>query len=356
MNTTLRSQYGVDRLDPFRPGEDWFEVGRAMSDGGYRGTELVAPPAVDLSAHDRLPFGVLSVLDGPPELPITSATAVLVTRLESRTTWCVPLLEPRDRPRRPRAPEPPAECPPKVGAGIAVTHFDLRERVPDLPWRPGTLVLRLVRDGFQSDATTVRLEPGALGDEPGARALLDAVRSPAPPAPPPPPEGADAGWSAETPNVPDPDALELFVDALDAARRPLKIVARGAYTVPVRRIERAPEGERRALPDGRLIAASLPLTLVITGPELRDPAVLRVSVPSHVLVESSGWPTAVLPAGDTRARVRGQFNLDLATFAAFPRVPGPYWVRAVVGAFDTGPRPYAVLDERLAPLVGDEPA
>lgn len=355
MNPAIRSQYGLDRLDPYRPGDDWFDAGRAMADGDARGTFLVAPATVDLSARDHLPFAVLSVLEAEPDLPATAETAVLVTRIESRTTWCVPLEAPRDAPRREEIDDEPDPLPPKAGVSIAVTHFDLLDRIPELPWRPGTLVLRLVRDGIESEASTVHLVPGALFDEPRARALLDTHRGPALPPPPPAPSGADAGWSAETPNVPDPDGLDLFIDEPDPLRYPPRVIARGAYTVPVRQIERTPKGERRALPDGRLIAASLPLTLVITGPRLIAPVVLRVRIDSHVLVEANGWPTP-LPEGDTRARVRGQFNLDLGAFAGFPRAPGPYWVRAVMGAFDTGPQPYTLLDARYAPLAGDEPA
>lgn len=352
MNPSQRAHYGLDRLDPYAPGEAWYEANRRMQKDGLRGSVVIAPAQVELPRRDTLPFAILSILDGPPAIPANAKSAMLVTRVESRTTWCVPLREPRERPARPRAPQDPNE---KRGVSLDVTYFDIRSRIPELPWRPGTLVLRVVRDGFETDAVVIHLVAGAIAEDESARTILETRRAPALPAPPPPPRDADAGWSAETPNVPDPDGLDLFLDVLDPVGDTARIIARGGYTLPVRQIELTPRNEVRTTPDGKHVAASLPLTFVVTGPELLDPVVIPVRIDSHVLVTADGWPTPVLPAGDVRPRARGQFNLNLTRFDEFPRVPGAYWVRAIVGSFDTGPQPYTVLDETLAPLIGDEP-
>lgn len=355
MNPTDRSRYGFDLLDPYAPGPDWLDVAERAGEAGFRGTALIAPPSVDLSRRDALPFALLAVSEGELDFPGTSATSVLVTRLESRTTWCATLREIRDRPKRPAAAPADDDAPVKPGLGVAIFHFELRARVPDLPWRPATLVLRLVRNGLETDPVTVRLERGALEHDLEARTLLDARPAPAPETFPSPPPRALMPWSAETPRVPPPDALALHVTAVDLVSNPPVVIARGAYTLPVRQIERVPAHTPYTLPDGRQVAARIPLSLVITGPELAVPVVLQVLLDAHVLIEHDGWPTP-LPEGDLRGRVQGQFNLNLGAFWEFPRAPGRYWVRAVIGAFDTGPQPYTVLDSNLSPLEGDEPA
>lgn len=353
MTSVEHSRLDTSALDPFRPGPAWLDVLSLQGEAGCRGSALVAPTRIDLTEHSELPFALVFVLDEQPEFPATSATAVLVTRLESRTTWCVPLREPRERPARPREDDDGGFQKPGVTVGAA--HFNLRDRIPDLPWRPGTLVMRLVRNGAESNTVTVVLDAGALSNDESARAILDHRRAPALPEAELLPAAAEVGWSAETPMVPPPDGLVMRVVASDLVSNPPVIFARGSYTVPARQIEIVPPEHPVRSADGRIVVARLPLALVVTGPELLEPVVIRVRLDSHLLVDADGWRIP-LPEGDRRTRMQGQFNLNLGAFWEFPRVPGRYWVRAIVGAFDSGPLPYTVLDANLAPLVGDEPA
>lgn len=353
MNPTLRAWYGLDRLDPYQPGEPWFEAAQRMADDGLRGVVVVAPPRVDLSSHEDVRFGVISVLDREPQIPMSSKTLLLVSRVESRSTWCAPLYAWRDAPEddEPRAPVPPPEA---ELVSCMVAYFDVRDLLPEVPWRPGTLILRLLRDGFETDPVVISLDPGEVADDPAARTILDAHRAPAPPVPPPPPPGAETDPSEASPALPEADGIALVLDPIDPAASPPRLVARGAFTVPLRQIERTPRGEVRTLPNGEPVAASLPMTLVVHGPTLIDPVVIPVRVDTATVVEADAWP-ASHPLNDRRARARGRFNLDLGAFPEFPRNPGRFWVRAVLGAYDSGSRPYVVLDARFAPLVGDEP-
>jgi hypothetical protein len=79
------------------------------------------------------------------------------------------------------------------GTGINPFEIEVRERLPDLPWAPGTHTMVLYLFDHQSNPVTVRLRPAV--DSPSGGAKAGAAAEPARPSP-----------SRATRPAPDPEA------------------------------------------------------------------------------------------------------------------------------------------------------
>ncbi len=315
------------------------EAQHRLSSSEWRGYALDAPRVVDMGVRDTLPVVLLrcvSAADSAAHDLQRNALFVAVRRATSEV-FVAHAFEQKytPAPRKLRAPPSPT---------ITITDgfvFELRERLPNLPWTPGSYALYLLVLDLATEAVTVRLvvpsgpsfHPAPVSDGPWPPLsegplprYSRAETSPAIPAAP--------GVSLVCPRVVlvEPGArcvlegaLHLQADITDDAEAQFEDEA----TVRTTLVDLA-EYERSQ----REAPALARLTLVLTGAALDEP-----------------WSCALtVPAKQLGGALKGHLAIDLFALPDFPLAPGSYSLWAFAGDVIAGPEPLAlILEDRLAP-------
>lgn len=328
---------------------------------GFLGLRLDAPGRLDVEEVDALPL--VGLFGGTAQErqvhDLERDLVVVATRVESRQTWAALLHEPRRAPRgRPRSVAPAGS-----GRGMRMFAADARPRLPDLPWRPGTLALRLLLADKASNPVRTVLGRGArpIEQDPAVQAFLAEHRQPAFPRPVWPLPDSPLPTFDPVDGSPEPPAEVGIVVALDRVNvvreggPQVTCIARGSFRLPLSprdlvrpeplreaddddapgaaaagaddalpdwdpRVEREAErAERRAAEDEGLglvwrdvgdpaARAVIPVTLVGTGAKRPDPLVVPLQVPIYADLDPARLPPTVT----------GHFALDLL------RVPDGY--------------------------------
>ncbi len=323
--------------DPDRTRDD---AAARASEGSWRGYAIDAPPVVDVIARGTLPVvGVrcITAVDSARH-DFQSNGVVVAVRVESNEVFVGRAFEwkyaaPSRTPRRP---------PPLTVTITDTFSLDLRERLPAMPWTPGTLHIHLL----VLDASAERVDVVLTGTPSSAPPALDARRAPVPPA------GALRlplyERSEMSPAVPVAPGISMVADRVVLLGDNAWCVLTGSFRLPVTaadvpswNVVDDEETARRASidkPASDAVGAYVPVTLVLTGGDLTEPWTFRAVLPSRDV------PLAV---GDT---VTGFFAIDLLALEGFPRVAGTYHLWAFSGPVAAGPETLALVsEERLAP-------
>ncbi len=341
-------------VDPFRDREGALD---RLAVEGLMGLALDGPSSVRLDLRDDAP-----VAGARREL--TSAglgyhfrerAVLVVARAESNEVfaarafaWKEPVPVVEEEPTIPVADaDSGGETEPFLDA--VMTDFfcaSLRERVPSLPWRAGTLRVTLVADDERSNTVVVRLEDAPVTD-PAVAEFIARHRSPGyPRAVFPPASARDAlpSYRARADSPPAPSVTGVALEAPARVGPGDGLVVRGSFALPLLAREVVKPFDAHLDRFGRLsnagwvdvgdrdATAVVPVTLVITAERPDEPAVVRLDVPVY-------GPAS---PGDV---ARGFFAVDLRPLAAETlRMPGRYRLWALSGEVLVGPRAVEVVD------------
>ncbi len=310
------------------------------SEGEWRGYAIDAPPVVDLGVRDTLPVvGVrcLSAVESAAH-DFQNNGVVVAVRLESNEVFAGRAFEwkfaqPLRTPRRP----------PPVTVTITDTFsFEVRARLPALPWVPGTVRLYLLVLDRMADPVDVRLTVPS-----GPDLYAPPMRQG------PLPLRTDKGLPGyertdASPAVPVAPGISMVGDRVVLLGESAWCVVQGSFRLPVTagdvpawRVDDDEATVRRASVDRPQapVAALVPVTFVLTGAALTEPWTFTAVLPSR---------DAPLAVGDT---VTGWFALDLFDLPGFPRAGGTYHLWAFSGPVVAGPETIALVPEdRLAPV------
>ncbi len=329
-------------IDPRTPSEEAITALRnAARDGETPVFALRAPDAIDVAQETALPVLALTASRTSSPYNLESRGVLVATRLDINLTlaatwheWKEPLVT--GAPRR-----TPADV---VEGFVASLHDnDLRARLPDLPWRPGALLVRaVVRDQITAPCF-VTLDGGSTTEDPEVLSYLDWMAAQQPALPLPAPSAAvDFTPDEWTPAVPDQPGITLVLQRVSLAGQGRQLALRGSFNLPVAPHQLiAPAAMDRTLVDASLMAR-FSITLVFVSHGSDEPAVL----PLH-LSASDFSP----PGPDGRLHARGIFRAELFAHDQTPRMLGRYSVYAFANEHMAGPYPLTLVGEELVPLV-----
>lgn len=299
----------------------------------FRGLLLDGPARVDLASRTTLPLaGWYALTQRQLDLGTVDQAALLVAACaETGQVLVDTALRPDKTParRRPRPGRKRAD--PDASVALSMFDLDARERLPALPWAPGTWTFWLVLRDIVSAPVRVRLDgpPPAPSGSP-------------PPWPDPawPAEGDGVRWRdvADAPAPPASPGIALAADRVLAPTEPgARWMLRAGWRLPVRPQDVAREAKEGEPPPPLPpdVKAVVPITLVFTAASTPGPWRVPLRVPCFDL------------AGDVG---QGQLELDLLKVPGAPRAPGDtYFVYAVAGDILAGPAVTALVSEDALP-------
>jgi len=323
------ARWGLDRIDVATVGDRRLDDVIARLKGEkFVGMVLVAPQELPATGARRLPVLVFLGTHSTDPLPFPGSAVFAVTRVESGETSF-------GRAEPWKDPVPRQQMPPEPGEKAYFSHeqlaYDVGERVPELPWRAGEVIVRAIVLSKATNAARVKLSPAIDTTDPDVRKFLESARPHDERGPWPPPQPGQALPSyvrdAETPAPPQTQGLSIIVPRV-ARVNGEPVVTRGSFTL------RLPRGTR-----------VVPVTLLLTGPATPDPEVIRLRVPV----------ADVFDAEHERPLTHGHFAVDLAGLEGMPRVAQDYSVWAFAGEHMTGPLPLTLVSDEMLPGATDFP-
>lgn len=338
--TTEALMAAVSARDPSEEALD--AIVGAMLDDGVARFVLRAPERVDLAREDSLPLLALTAHRTDAPIELSRLGVVVATRVESNTTWATTWAEWKDLPD-PAAPARARDPDELVGFAAAPHFSDLRARMPEMPWRPGHLVLRAIVGDQVTAPARVELAQGAAVDDPAVRAYLEQLSSQQlAPSPSLRAIPMDSQRDEHTPEVPVERGLSLSIPRASLTRKGDYLVLRGAYNLPIRDDEIIPATSPEGFDaEGNRIVARVLLTVVIVGHESPGPSLITLRLEPRVFAN---------PHADGRVGVAGIFRCELFAHPAMSRVLQRYSLYAVSGEQFSGPHPFSLLSEALVPL------
>lgn len=307
---------------------------------------LYAPAEVDVTRASTLTVSAVVASDKPNGFQLDQHAVLWVTRPDTRDTWAVRWTPYR---RIDDAPESDFFPTPRGFFEVGLMVTELRKRVAAFGWRPGPVVLQLLCNENETETVSVTLTGGAFLDDPKVVAFLkqqnrfqDETALEYAPA-----EAALLGDTVEGEDpgllpVPAEEGLVAAVTPVGFAGPEARLVLSLAFRAKLLPGERLRFAAGDA-PDasGQLLAARVPVTVVLSSPELVDPEVVRLSVPVYHIEEHTGTEHGL-------ARLR----LDLGRFEAMPKGDGRYYIRVNLGALQSETLTATLVPENLRPLRG----
>lgn len=340
-----------DELDRRLAGLDLYAASPAAIAGvvdaamkaGQRALAFRVPTSVDLSQRDSLPLLALEASRTDQSYGVARRGVIVVTRVQGNHTEAASWFTPKPAPRRkPRPADDDDEGEGAVGFRALTIDVDLRERFPDLLWRPSTLLVRVITGEEISAPARVELTAGALGDDPDVRTFVEWARANENPlavaTPDLPMDDQRDEW---TPAVPDSPGVALALQPVSLARASDRLLLRGAYRLPLRAGELVTPGSPNAFDaEGAPVVARLQIALVLVGERNPAPTVIVLPIAARALSGElvDGRPCAV-----------GQFRCDLFGHPAMPRGLQRYALFAFSGEHAAGPVRLTLISETLVP-------
>lgn len=312
---------GEDHWDaPFKTKD---AVQRRLISEGKHGVFVDAPARVPLDGRTALPVVGCRVVSLRDAKKVSFDRGAIVTAVHLDDGRLHAALVQEARTRDPSAPKP-EDDPTDPGEGTFVRMFklDAHARLPDLPWRAGTVLTTLLLRGDRTDRQRSVLAA------PPPRGWVDPVVAEAAAAAPPVERapvkvsrlpGATFKREARSPQPPGAPGVALSLLKKTQAKGAL--VVRGTVSLPLLEhqvVKDHPVGD----PEARAV---VPVGLLLTGEDLAGPFVVDLGVPVHELPEPG-------------APARGYFSLDLLTTKAMShRRAQKYWLWAFAGEALSGP-------------------
>jgi hypothetical protein len=325
----------------------------------FMGLALDGPRALRLDQHETVPLlGVraCSIRDNISR-SLQRQAVLVASRLDGTQTLAATAFRQPDEPQRLSDPRDPAKLP--KGRTVKAFNVSLADRMPELPWKPGTWQTTVLLYDQRSNAVITRLEEAPSRD-PAVLEFLTAQRRPAfPPAVSPP---LDAGTNPylprpDSPSAPAGPGIVLTVDRVAVHGPGRSCVLRGSFRLPILprdMVKHLPgpvgsEAERLALADGWLdvgddeAIAVLPVALLLTGNQRAEPLLIPLHVPIY----------GPLEAKDTSAGARGFFAVDLFRLLPEDLLIQSYAVWAVSRSVLSDPVLLGLVTESMVPAAGE---
>lgn len=326
----------------------------------FMGLLLDGPRSVVLNEHETIPLRGLrsSTIRHDFALSLQRRAVIVASHLEGHEALAATAFRQPDEPRpigRPRDPDTLPE-----GRTADAFSLSLTDRLPKLPWKPGTWQTTLLLYDQRSDSVTTRLD-GTSSQDPAIKEFLDAQRRPGYPAAIFPPLERNAANPyrprSDSPASPSVPSIVLAVDRVVVAGRNRSCVLRGSFSLPVlprdlvRPLPGPPgsEAEQRARADGwgevgdpRAVAV-IPTSIVLTGDQIAEPLLVSIQVPIYDPIE-------VTPVGQV---ARGHFAIDLLGCVPGGLAIQSYAVWAISRGIISEPVLVGVVSEAMLPAAGD---
>lgn len=309
--------------------EDMDRAGDLLRSKGFKGILLIAPPKVNLDSASQLPLVGFDAYRSSDRIGVSlKYNAVLVaTHLESGETVADSLHEVH-----------PEARPPKRAAGTAIADVmgrftaSARERIPKLPWKPGTLSLVVLLSDKRSNQARVALlsdkspvNGGASGSRlaPVFPAVSDGRAVGA---------TAYANYKAESgsPALPAEAGIAISARREFTYKAGEKCLLHGSFRLPVlpsQGVPRDPNGKALAEVGDKSATAVVPISLVVVGDQMVGAIVFPLKVPTYDSIDLS--PDATVATG--------HFNIDLFAMKEMPKTPQTYTIWAFSGNTIGGP-------------------
>src|SRR6266446_6133162 len=279
--------------DPYKTRD---EVYQRLSEEDFIGLVVDAPAQVNIEEHQTLPvIGCRSAAVWQARRANFSRFG-LITALQPKTGRLL-----ADRAQTPRIFSetiPADDSDPGEGVIMSLFDLDLRERLPKLPWEPGTYLLTVILQDQVSNRLLVNLVSSQPRVSDRLAEVQDSTISP-------PPDDPLPSYRSEKDSLPLPKAMgiSLNLETRVVLRPQTKCVLRGSYRLPLRlqhllgmqTQDSPPEAEEQE------VAAIIPLTLLLTGSESPGPFLISMRVPCYDRLASDSLV----------AEVTGVFAIDL---------------------------------------------
>lgn len=289
----------------------------------FRGILLEGPAAVDLDRRSTLPLVGLrrATFEEAFHLRLETRAVIAAISHGDNTVRAAPAWV--DKSEEPEDFTPPEGGFPK-GTGINPFEIDVRERLPDLPWAPGTHTLVLYLFDQQSNPISVRLQSSVAAPSGGAQG--GATAEPASPSPsravsptPDPEAGHNFLKEPGAPDLPSGEGIVLRVDPPQGEGKTCR--ARGAFRLrPLdgERLDEKPGTPLHAEAEGA--SALVSITLLVLGNEISGPYLFTLRIPGRDAQEAE-FRNAGL--------VEGYFNVNLLRMPDSFGIPQDYVARAL---------------------------
>ncbi len=330
-----------------------------FSETDFMGLGLDGPRAARLDQRETVPLlGIraCSIRDNIG-LGLQRRAVVVASHLEGTETFAATAFRQPDEPRRLADPRDPAKLP--KGRTVKTFSLSLIDRLPELPWKPGTWQTTVLLYDQRSNAVVTRLE-GAPTRDPAVEEFLNAQRRPAfPPAISPPPDAHANPYlpRADSPAPPSGPGIVLAVERVAVHGRERSCVLRGTFRLPILprdmvKVLPGPAGseaERQAIADGWVdvgdadAIAVLPVALLLTGDQRAEPLLIQLHVPVY----------GPFDATDSSDGARGYFALDLFKLLPDDVFIQSYAVWAVSRGVLSEPVLLGLVTESMLPVAGE---
>jgi hypothetical protein len=325
----------------------------------FMGLGLDGPRTVRLDQKETVPLlGVrASSIRDNIGLSLQRRAVVVTSHLEGTVTLAATAFRQPDEPRRLADPRDPATLP--KGRTVKTFSVSLSDRLPELPWKPGTWQTTVLLYDQRSNAVVTRLQEAASPD-PAVQEFLNAQRRPAFPAAISPPLDGSANPYLPRPDSPTPPSgpgIVLAVDRVAVHGRDRSCLLRGSCRLPISprdMVKHLPgpvgsEAERLAIADGWVdvgdpeAIAVLPVTLLLTGNQRAEPLLIQLQVPIY----------GPLGPTDSSDGAHGYFAVDLFKLLPDDVFIQSYAIWAVSRSVLSEPVLLGLVTESMLPAAGE---
>ncbi|HZV02365.1 MAG TPA: hypothetical protein VFF73_37000, partial [Planctomycetota bacterium] len=289
--------------------------------------------------------------------PVKETAVIAVVRLETNEVHADLAFETKE----PRGALPDVS---KVlkGTTSVVVALDARGRLKNLPWKPGTLVARVLVHDQCSNPVTSKLVAAPVND-PAVAEFIESRRKtayPEPVSPPVTPEANPFQKTASSPALPEGVGIALAVNRVIVTSQGFASVVHGSFRLPARprdMVRPAPvdpratdAASRKELQESGWVdvgdpaaKAVIPITLVATGDQNPAPIYVRVRAASYDSVDASAKEQVVT----------GYFSIDLQKATTLVKKPQTYALWALSGEAISAPVKMALVSEAMLPTRDD---
>ncbi len=312
-------------LDPKMSSQDDIErAGNILREKGFEGILLIAPPKIDVDSGGGLPllgFDAHGTNDRDG-MGFDYSAVLVATELGGGETMANSLRRVHEDARPPKSGirQPP-------GRVMGRFSSNARERLPEIPWKPGAVSLVVLLFDQRSNQARVTLASDHVDDDAPGQGANARVMPVFPPLNGEKPSGADyPSYSKNdgSPPVPAQFAINMSVNPEFRHEADGKCALRGSFFLPVAPgnvVPRDASGKPAVDVGDPAARAVIPIALVIMGNQMPGAFVIRLKVPVYGAFEATAGAEAAA----------GHFNIDLNAMEDMPKSSQMYTIWAFSG-------------------------